>query len=308
MLGVEHHSELLCACCVSACHDGPWMRPMWNSTRMQRNRTTLDPAPGTKISAHVKENFVGLDVVVYPRNFYRLRMCIQHSRRKRAHHISANLKGLMDRGRLVNSSGDRFEILRVESERVEITIPTDRIEGMLRQCHPSESRPVLYENVDIFLLIDCNYLTRAVEIALRIRRSHFDLPLVIQITLGNPDRADRFENEIILLLNIVRHQSVGDSTRNDDVILSAIRQFAENRLHHATAAKHENDLIGTAIFVILKLVIRLCGPGAIGDYILVKQHRDASGVEIAAAQDISCLQMVMAQRTIGDFFRFPMFD
>src|SRR5262249_35562077 len=241
MLGVEHHSELLCACCVSACHDGPWMRPMWNSTRMQRNRTTLDPAPGTKISAHVKENFVGLDVVVYPRNFYRLRMCIEHSRRKRAHHISANLKGLMDRRRLVHRSGDRFEILRVEGERVEIAIPTDRIERMMCQRDPRESWSILYENVDVFLLIDGNYFARPVEVALRIRRSHFDLPLVIQIALRNPNRTDRLENEIILLLNVVRDESVGDSTGNDNVILSAIRQFAENRLHHAAAVKHEND-------------------------------------------------------------------
>src|SRR5262249_62050709 len=163
MLGVEHHSEVLCACCVSACHDGPWMRPMWNSTRMQRNRTTLDPAPGTKISAHVKENFVGLDVVVYPRNFYCLRMCIEHSRRKRAHHISANLKGLMDRGRLVHRPGDRFEILRVESERVEIAIPPNRIERMMRQRHARESWSVLYENDDVYHLIACNYLARDVE-------------------------------------------------------------------------------------------------------------------------------------------------
>src|SRR5262249_60798676 len=122
------------------------------------------------------------------------------------------------------------------------------------------------------------------------------------------NRPDRLENEIILLATAARDEPGGDSTGNDDVFLSPKRQFAENRPHPAAAVKHENDLIGAAIFVILKLVICLCRPGAIGDYILVKQHRDASGVEIAAAQDISCLQMVMAQRTIGDFFRFPMFD
>ena len=61
---------------------------------------------------------------------------------------------------------------------------------MMRQRHPRESRSILYENIDVFLLIDGNYLARTVKIALRVRRAHFDLALVIQITLGNPNRTD----------------------------------------------------------------------------------------------------------------------
>src|SRR4029453_10422403 len=115
-------------------------------------------------------------------------MRIQQARRESTNDISADLKCLMDRRRLMDRAGDRLEILRVESERGEIPIPTDRIERMMRQRHARQSRSIFYENIDVFLLIDCNYFARTMKVALRVRRSHFDLPLVIQITLGNPNR------------------------------------------------------------------------------------------------------------------------
>ena len=81
-------------------------------------------------------------------------MRIEHARRKSAYDISANLKCLMDRWRLMHRAGDRLEILCVESERIEIAIPADHIERMMRQRHPRKSRSILYENIDVFLLID----------------------------------------------------------------------------------------------------------------------------------------------------------
>src|SRR4026209_1698766 len=232
-------------------------------------------------------------------------MRVEHARRKGAYYISADLERLMNRWRLMQRAGNRLEILCVESERVEIAIPPDRIERMMRQRHPRKSRSILYENIDVFLLIDSNYLARTVKIALRVRRAHFDLALVIQVTLGNPNRTDWFKNEIILLFNFVRPQPVGNSTRNDNVILGAIRQFAKNGFHHAAAVKHKNDLIRAAVFIILKFVVRLCRPGAVRDHVLIKQHRNAAGVEIAAPRNISCLQVMMSQRTICYFFWLP---
>src|ERR1043166_6437824 len=116
---------------------------------------------------------------MHPRDFYRFRMRIHHARRKCAHNISANLERLMSRWRLMDRAGDRLEILRVESEWVEIAVPSDRIERMMRQRHPRESRSIFYENIDILLPIDRNQLARTMEIPLRVGRAHFDLPLVI---------------------------------------------------------------------------------------------------------------------------------
>ena len=87
-------------------------------------------------------------------------------------------------------SSDRLEILRVECEWVEIAIPADRIEGMLCKRHSRKARSIFYKNINIFLLVDRDYLPRPVKIALGIWRAHFDLPLVIQVTLRNSNRAD----------------------------------------------------------------------------------------------------------------------
>ena len=141
------------------------------------------------------------------------------------------------------------------------------------------------------------------KIALGIGRAHFDLAFLIQITFRNSDRPDRFENQIIFFFNLVRHEPVGDPARNDDVIFGAIALFTEDGLECAAAFEDEDDLIRAAVFVILELLVCLCRPRAIRDDVLVEQNRDAPGVEIAAARNVRRFEMMMAERTIGDFLQ-----
>src|SRR6266404_2629525 len=117
---------------------------MRNPARMQRDRGRLNPAPRSEISPHVKQNFVGFNIVVHPRNLYGLRMSIEHPRRKCAHDVSANFKCLMDWRRLVNRAGDRLEVLRVKSEWIDVTIPANDVERMMRHRHLSPARAVLH--------------------------------------------------------------------------------------------------------------------------------------------------------------------
>ena len=77
MLSVEHDREFFGAGGVLACHDCARMRAVGNSARMQGDRRRFDSFPGTKIAADVKQNLVGFDVVVDPRNFDRFRMIIE---------------------------------------------------------------------------------------------------------------------------------------------------------------------------------------------------------------------------------------
>src|SRR5438477_1081294 len=127
MLRIEHNRKLLGPLGVLTRHDRARMRSVRNSARMQRDRGRLDSATRPEITAHIKQNFVGFDVIVDPRNFYRFGMGIEKTRRERADNVSANLKRLMDRGRLMNRAGDRFEILGVKRERINVSIPADNI-------------------------------------------------------------------------------------------------------------------------------------------------------------------------------------
>src|SRR5436305_7944981 len=118
---------------------------------------------------------------MYPWDSYGFRVRVEHSRRKCADDVTANFKGLMDRRRLMQCSSDRLEILRVKCEWVEIAVPADRIEGMLCKRHSRKARSIFYKNINIFLLVDCDYLPPRVKIALGIRGAHFDLPFVIEV-------------------------------------------------------------------------------------------------------------------------------
>src|SRR5436190_11882458 len=109
------------------------------------------------------------------------------------------------------------------------------------------------------------------EIALRVRRAHFDLSLLVQITLRNTDRSHGFEDQVIFFLNLVWNEPVRDATRNHYVIFRAISLFTENGLERSTTFEHENDLVRAAVAIILKFVVRLFGARAIRDHVLIKQ-------------------------------------
>ena len=115
-------------------------------------------------------------------------MCIQKSRREGADNITANLEGLMDGRRLMDRSGDRLEVLGVKGEWIDVAVPTDDIERMMRHRHARPARAVLYKNFRVLFLVDRIELGRAVKIALGIRRPHFDLTLLIQIPFRNTHR------------------------------------------------------------------------------------------------------------------------
>src|SRR5438067_5725919 len=115
-------------------------------------------------------------------------MGVEQAWRERAHNVTANFKRLMDWWRLMNCAGDRFEILGVERERINVSIPANDIEGMMRHRYAGPARAVLDQNFRILLLVDCVQLARSMKIALGIRRAHFDLAFLIQITLRNAHR------------------------------------------------------------------------------------------------------------------------
>src|SRR5439155_12887404 len=112
-------------------HDRARMRAVRNAARMQRDRAALDSAARAKIPAHIKQYLVGFDVVVHPWNLDRFGMRIEHARRERADHVATDLERLMDRRRLMDRACNRLEVLGVEGERIEITVPSHRIEWMM---------------------------------------------------------------------------------------------------------------------------------------------------------------------------------
>src|SRR5881392_4062228 len=116
-------------------------------------------------------------------------MGIEKTRRESADDVTTNLKGLMDWGRLMNGAGDRLEILGVKGERINVSVPTDDIERMMRHRHAGPTWAVFHQNLSVFCLVDRIQLGRSVKIALGIWRTHFDLAFAVQIAFRNSHRA-----------------------------------------------------------------------------------------------------------------------
>src|SRR5438477_10541707 len=123
-------------------------------------------------------------------------MGIEQAWREGADNIATNLKRLMDWRRLVHGPGDRLEILRVERERINVTVPAHDIERMMRHRHAGPAWTVFHQNLSVLFLVDGIELGRRVKIALGIRRAHFNLAFAVHITLRDSDRAGGFEDQI----------------------------------------------------------------------------------------------------------------
>src|SRR4030095_11688681 len=132
-------------------------------------------------------------------------MRIEQSGRKSANDVTANLKCLVDRWRLMDRSGNRLGNLGGERERIEVTGPTNHIEWIVRHGHAGKSRAILDQKIDILLLVDSEQFAWSMQIALRVGGTHFNLDLVIQITFRNAHRAKDLENQMVFLFDLIRH-------------------------------------------------------------------------------------------------------
>src|SRR5262245_57821422 len=169
VLRVEHHRQLFSSRSVLARHDRTRMRPVRNPARMQRNRSRLNPTARPEIAAHVKQNFVRLDVIVHPRDPDGFWMRIEHAWGKCADDITANLECLMDWRRLVNCASNRLEVLRVKREWINVAIPADDVEWMMRHRNLSPARAVFHQDFSVFILVDHQRFGWSMEVALGIR-------------------------------------------------------------------------------------------------------------------------------------------
>src|SRR5439155_6786240 len=166
VLRVEHHCKLFCPCGIFAGYDRTGVRTVWNAARMQRNRSWFNPAPRSEISAYVKQNFVRFHIVVHPRNLHGFRMRIEHPWSESADNVTANFKCLMDRRGLVDGAGNRLEVLRIKREWINVAIPANHIEWMMRHRHLSPARTVLHQYFGIFILVDRQRFGWSMQVAL----------------------------------------------------------------------------------------------------------------------------------------------
>src|SRR5207244_10751570 len=97
------------------------------------------------------------------------------------------------------------------------------------------------------------------------------------------------------------HEPISDAARNHDVVFGAVSLFAEHAFNRASAFKHKDNLVGATVPVILEFTVCFLRPAAICGHVLIEQDRDPSGINVAETWNLRRLQMMMSERTIGDF-------
>ena len=96
------------------------------------NEAGPDAPARHEVAFHVVDDFVGIDVGVVVRRRNRERVVVEQARHERAHHEARAVERLMHRRRLMHAAGDRLEVVDVERERPQVTVPADDVERVVR--------------------------------------------------------------------------------------------------------------------------------------------------------------------------------
>jgi hypothetical protein len=259
---------------------------------VQRERRFLDTATAAELPANVVEHLVRFDIAVGEGHLHRIRMVIQEPRGERADdEATVALEGLVDGRRLVDGAGDRLEIVRVERERVDATVPADDVERVVHQCVSREPGAVLDDDGVIAFFIAGEQLTRAMDVAFAERGTESELAVVVQIAIRKSEIGPRFDDEQIGLA--LELQFIGRASRNDDVVERLELQPAEVREQFAPPAVDEHDLVGRGVAE--QLPLRFRRAAAPERDVRVREHRHATGDRIARRGNGPRLQMDVSQ-------------
>src|SRR5690554_897342 len=106
---------------------------MWsvrNSTLMQGNLSLLNIISAHKVTIHIIQYLIGIDVTMVVWRGYSLRMIVIQTRTERANHKTGSFKSLMHRWWLMHSTGNRFKIVNRKSIGIIVSVPTYYIKRM----------------------------------------------------------------------------------------------------------------------------------------------------------------------------------
>src|SRR5438477_10360415 len=98
---------------------------------MQRQRSVLNPLPAHEFAARVIDRLVRHHIRMIVRDRHSVRIEIEWTWTKRAHHKPVALECLMDWRRKMKPPHARLEILDVDRPRVIVAVPTHYIERMM---------------------------------------------------------------------------------------------------------------------------------------------------------------------------------
>ena len=146
--------------------------------------------------------------------------------------------------------GDRLEVPDIESERPQVTIPSDNVQRMVRIDVARNLSSGLDAHLELALLVVGRQPLGRTDVALRVGGAFEKLAILIDIALGRLDMsAHTLDDEHALADVPVREKAPDDARWNDEIIARAVRERAELRLDRAGSLVHEEHLVPVRVAV-----------------------------------------------------------
>src|SRR6266849_620128 len=226
------------------------MWPVWNTTRMQRDRRTFNASTAAKVAIDIVDHLIAIDVAMIIWHWDREWMIIQFTRYKGTDYEVWPLEGLMYWRRLVDAPGDGLKVANIEDPGILAAIPAHGINGM-------EVKPVTRDHVghlDTDLVIasfDVRYkLFRPANVAFAVGGVLQHLAVLIKITARWLDSAMGFNRQEACSGAIGSDlESEGRPPRNNDVVSFVIGKQTEVRLEHSMPIVDEVDQVRVAVAI-----------------------------------------------------------
>src|SRR5690348_12025347 len=98
------------------------MRTVRDAIRMKGDAPELDALPAHELARGIIQHLVRIDVAVVVGRRDRLGIEVEWPRTEGTDHEPVSFEGLMHRGRLMNPSDDRLEVVDVERPGIEVAV------------------------------------------------------------------------------------------------------------------------------------------------------------------------------------------
>jgi hypothetical protein len=275
------------------------VRSVWNTRGMQGDHPAGDMLAAHKVTIHVIQEFIAVDIAVIVRRRNALGMVVVHPGDEGADHKIVRFKGLMNGRRLVDPTRDGFEIMNAESEGIAASVPSDDIEGMMGVVQSVEHPLFLCFYQKVSCLIDRIEAMRWPDVALTIGGVFEQLPVFTVIAFWIAHRTKGLNDEQPVV-GAGELDPVDGPPWNDQIITIAEGKFAIHRMQNARTFMYEDDLI--CVGILEKIVLHAVAWGRQYDMaVVVHKYRHAGCQVIGCRCDMESLKTTMFEHALfGD--------
>ena len=260
---------------------------------MDGESRAVNPFPRHEIPFDVIQHLIRINVRVVVRGGNTVRVIVKQAWYERAHNESGTIKRLMNRRRLMDSTGNRFKVLDIESVRPKVTVPTHHVQWMMFERVSRNHAPCFNTDFELPRFVDRNDLLRDSNVTFAIRRVLKKLTVVVNVTLRRNDMPKSLGDQHSLRPR-VGNDPPHDTCWNHQIISRPIGQHTELRFQFTCTFVNKMDFVTMGKTVPIRH--RFGGTYDRNHAVLISHQRNPRIDRIATRRSIDRVQQTMLER------------